>query len=130
MGIFDSIKNAIFGKANAAGLSVVPSSRENAAAEETTPKANGDSASIVNVEEVLEGIVASKGEQLNWRTSVVDLMKALDLDSSLAARRQLAKELGFQGDANNSAAMNVWLQKNLMKKLSENGGAVPPELHS
>jgi hypothetical protein len=76
----------------------------------------------------LEQAVATKGQKLNWRTSIVDLMKALDLDSGLAARKELAKELGYSGDTNDSATMNVWLHKALMKKLAENGGKVPADL--
>lgn len=76
----------------------------------------------------MEQAVASKGQKLNWRTSIVDLMKALDLDSSLAARKELAKELNYTGDTNDSATMNIWLHKALMKKLAENGGKVPAYL--
>ncbi|MGN6772521.1 MAG: DUF3597 domain-containing protein, partial [Rhizobiaceae bacterium] len=68
------------------------------------------------------------GQKLNWRTSIVDMMKALDLDSSLSARKELANELGYTGDTNDSATMNIWLHKALMKKLSENGGKVPSDL--
>ncbi|GLR99625.1 hypothetical protein GCM10007858_72720 [Bradyrhizobium liaoningense] len=71
---------------------------------------------------------AHKGEKLEWRTSIVDLMKALDIDSSLAARKDLAKELGYGGDMNDSASMNVWLHKQVMSKLAANGGKLPPEI--
>ena len=71
---------------------------------------------------------AAKGEKLAWRTSIVDLMKALDLDSSLAARKELAKELNYTGDTNNSAAMNVWLHKQIMAKLAANGGKLPADI--
>lgn len=71
---------------------------------------------------------AHKGEKLEWRTSIVDLMKALDIDSSLAARKDLAKELGYTGDMNDSASMNVWLHKQVMSKLAANGGKLPPEI--
>jgi hypothetical protein len=72
--------------------------------------------------------VKSSGQKLDWRRSIVDLMKALDLDSSLSHRKELAKELNYTGDTNDSATMNVWLHKALMKKLAENGGKVPPDL--
>src|SRR6185437_8283648 len=71
---------------------------------------------------------AKKGEKLEWRTSIVDLMKALDIDSSLAARKELAKELGYSGDTNDSATMNIWLHKQVMAKLAANGGKLPPEI--
>ena len=65
---------------------------------------------------------------MNWRTSIVDLLKLLDLDSSLAARKELAQELHYTGDTGDSAAMNIWLHKQVMHKLEENGGKVPAEL--
>jgi len=67
-------------------------------------------------------------EKLDWRSSIVDLMKLLDLDSSLSARKELAKELNYTGDMNDSARMNVWLHKQVMIKLAENGGKVPDSL--
>jgi hypothetical protein len=90
--------------------------------------ATAPAAGTVDVAAMLDAAVARKGQKLNWRRSIVDLMKALDLDSSLANRRELAKELHFTGDASNSAAMNMWLHKALMKKLAENGGRVPADL--
>jgi Domain of unknown function (DUF3597) len=72
--------------------------------------------------------VAAKKEKLEWRTSIVDLMKALDIDSSLTARKELAKELGYTGDSNDSASMNIWLHKQVMSKLAANGGKLPPEI--
>lgn len=77
---------------------------------------------------MLEAAVAAKGQKLDWRHSIVDLMKALDLDSSLADRKELAQELNYTGDTSDSATMNIWLHKALMKKLAENGGKVPAEL--
>jgi len=82
----------------------------------------------VDVEAVLNGLAAQNPQKLNWRTSIVDLMKLLDLDSSLASRKELAHELGYAGDTNDSATMNVWLHKQVMKKLADNGGKVPAEL--
>ena len=77
---------------------------------------------------MLGALAAQNKQKLNWRTSIVDLMKLLDLDSSLAARKQLAQELKFSGDMNDSASMNIWLHKQVMIKLAENGGKVPDEL--
>jgi len=82
----------------------------------------------VDVEEILNAKLKASGQQLNWRTSIVDLMKLLDLDSSLAARKQLAAELHYSGDTSDSASMNIWLHKQVMKKLAENGGKVPSDL--
>ncbi|MCG6123046.1 MAG: DUF3597 domain-containing protein, partial [Microvirga sp.] len=86
------------------------------------------SGTSVNVGIVLDNAVKSSGQQLNWRTSIVDLMKALGLDSSLASRKELAQELGYSGDMNDSAAMNTWLHAQVIRKLKENGGKVPADL--
>jgi hypothetical protein len=85
-------------------------------------------AQSVDVAPILDKAVAAKHEKLEWRTSIVDLMKALNIDSSLAARKELAKELGYTGDTNDSASMNVWLHKQVMAKLAANGGKLPPEI--
>lgn len=82
----------------------------------------------VDVEAVLNDMAAKNSEKLNWRTSIVDLLKLLGMDSSLSARKQLAQELDYSGDTGDSAAMNIWLHKQVMRKLAENGGKVPPEL--
>ena len=82
----------------------------------------------VDVEAVLSAMAQKNSQQLNWRASIVDLMKLLGLDSGLAARQSLAKELGYTGDMHDSAAMNIWLHKQVMTKLAENGGKVPEEL--
>ena len=84
--------------------------------------------SSVDVSSILDKAVAAKGEKLEWKTSIVDLMKALDIDSSLTARKELAKELGYSGDTNDSATMNVWLHKQVMAKLAANGGKLPIDL--
>jgi 3-oxoacyl-ACP reductase-like protein len=82
----------------------------------------------VDVEQVLSGMQAQSGQQLNWRTSIVDLLKLLNLDSSLQARKELAAELHYTGDTNDSASMNIWLHKQVMNKLAQNGGKVPADL--
>ena len=76
----------------------------------------------------MDGLAAKSSEKLDWRRSIVDLMKLINLDSSLAARKELAQELNFSGDMNDSASMNLWLHKQVMTKLAENGGKVPDEL--
>jgi hypothetical protein len=82
----------------------------------------------VDVAAILDKAVAAHHEKLEWRTSIVDMMKALDIDSSLAARKELAKELGYTGDTNDSASMNVWLHKRMMAQLAAHGGKLPPEI--
>lgn len=82
----------------------------------------------VDVEAVLNGLAADTDEDLDWRRSIVDLMKLLRIDSSLAARKDLARELHYEGDMGDSAAMNVWLHRQVMKKLAANGGKVPADL--
>jgi hypothetical protein len=82
----------------------------------------------VDVAAIVDKAAAAKGEKLAWRTSIVDLMKALDLDCSLAARKELAKELKYTGDTNDSATMNVWLHKQVMVKLAANGGKLPADI--
>ena len=83
---------------------------------------------VVNVETVLETMAAGTKQTLDWRHSIVDLMKLVGIDSSLANRKALAQELGYTGDMNDSATMNVWLHKQVLRKLSENGGEVPANL--
>jgi len=85
-------------------------------------------ASDVDVAQILTEMAAKSGATLNWRTSIVDLMKLVGMDSSLGARKDLAAELGYAGDTADSAAMNIWLHKQVMKKLAENGGKVPEDL--
>jgi hypothetical protein len=122
MSIFGKIMGAIFGHANAtpAGGASAPAGGGGGAA--AAP------AQSVDVAPILDKAVAAKHEKLEWRTSIVDLMKALDIDSSLAARKELAKELGYSGDTNDSASMNVWLHKQVMARLAANGGKLPPEI--
>ena len=98
------------------------------------PVGSGGSAPVpprnVDVGAILDKAVADKGQKLNWKTSIVDLMKALDLDSSLTARQELARELHYQGDTNDSAKMNIWLHGQLMRKLAENGGKLPADIRT
>lgn len=82
----------------------------------------------VDVEAVLTDLASKNPQKLNWQTSIVDLMKLLDLDSGLGARKELAGELGYTGSTEDSASMNIWLHKQVMQKLAENGGRVPDSL--
>ena len=84
----------------------------------------------VDVAAVLDDLSDKTTEKLDWRHSIVDLMKLLSIDSSLAARKELAKELRYDGDTSNSASMNIWLHKQIMTKLAANGGKLPEDLKS
>jgi Domain of unknown function (DUF3597) len=122
MSIFGKIMSAIFGGSSAT-----------AAPAPGAPPAGGGTAtgapmSQVDVEAVLTKMAAANKEKLDWRKSIVDLMKLLGLDSGLGPRKELAKELGYTGDTNDSASMNIWLHKQVMQKLAANGGKVPADL--
>jgi hypothetical protein len=94
----------------------------------TPASAPAATAELVDVEAVLTKLESESKQKLDWRHSIVDLMKLVGMDSSLANRKELAKELNYTGDTSDSAAMNIWLHKQVMKKLSENGGKVPASL--
>ena len=118
MSIFGSIVSAIFGTTKALVGAVTGSSPATAPAPMTRSEVEG----------MIQKLAEKSNEDLNWRQSIVDLMKLLKLDSSLKAREQLAKELGYTGALNGSAEMNVWLHKQVMTKLAESGGVVPDSL--
>ena len=138
MSIFSAIKDAIFGReakastpSGTTGTTAAPRSAINppsAASAAPAPATASPPAQPVDVEAVVEQYAAKSGQKLNWRTSIVDLLKALGIDSSLAARKKLSEELGFDGDNSDSAAMNIWLHKRVMQKLAENGGKVPDSI--
>jgi hypothetical protein len=130
MSIFGKIMGAIFGShpASAAPAGGAPSGGAPAGAAPSGSAPAAAPMATVDVAAVVDKLVAAQKEKLEWRTSIVDLMKALDIDSSLAARKDLAKELGYSGDMNDSASMNVWLHKQVMSKLAANGGKLPPEI--
>ncbi|GAN99023.1 MULTISPECIES: DUF3597 domain-containing protein [Komagataeibacter] len=131
MSIFGSILSKIFGSHTAAAATpaaapaATPAAAPAAAAPAAAPAAP---AQPVDVDAVLSALAAKNPEKLNWQTSIVDLLKLLGLDSSLAARKELATELHYTGDMNDSASMNVWLIKQVMQKLAANGGKVSPDL--
>ena len=153
MSIFGSIMSGIFGHAEAQPApSVQPApkaaaphqapsgvAQSPASAQRQTPGAASPGAApnaapaqtpahAVDIEPILDNLAAKKKDKLDWRHSIVDLMKTLDLDSSLSARQELAKELHYTGNPSDSAAMNMWLHKEVMTKLAENGGKVPDNL--
>jgi hypothetical protein len=140
MGIFSKIKSAIFGQSAKAET---PAAGTAAPSASTAPKASPalsgtmtregpapegpkvEWSEPVDVKAVLLGLAKGKKPKLNYDKSIVDLLKLLDLDSSLTARQELAKELGYSGDTNGSSKMNVWLHKEVMRQLAANGGKVP-----
>lgn len=124
MNIFGKLMGKIFGHAEAKApvTPVVPVGP-------ATPVAPSATATVVvDVEKVLEELAAKNPQKLNWRTSIVDLMKLVGMESSLSERRELAQELGYKGGLQDTAAMNIWLHKEVLRKLAENGGKVPANL--
>jgi len=116
---------------NAARESVAAQQRQQQQRTGATPAvrpAEAKSFQQVDIEPVLDGLAAQSDQKLNWRTSIVDLMKLLDIDSSLQNRKALAKELGYTGDMDDSASMNIWLHKQVMTRVAQNGGKVPANL--
>jgi hypothetical protein len=130
MGIFSKIMGAIFGtsEAQAAPAEAGAAPTGGGTATATAPAPSAPAGQTVDVAKVLDDAVKAKGQKLEWRTSIVDLMKALDIDSSLSARKELAKELNYTGDMGDSAKMNIWLHKQVIAKLEANGGKVPADL--
>ena len=129
MSIFGNIMSAIFGNSAQAQTAGTQGQSGGTATQESTapsiaPEA-GAQMSNVDVGLTLDNLAKQKKEKLDWKHSIVDLMKLLDLDSSLAARKELATELNYRGDMSNSARMNIWLHKQVMVKLAANGGKVP-----
>jgi Domain of unknown function (DUF3597) len=136
MGLLNNLLSAIWSHAPKAAA---PASAPAAGATTAAPAAAGTTtpspvaaapapAAPVDVGAILDGLAAKSSEHLDWKKSIVDLMKLVGMDSSLSARKELAKDLGYPGDMNDSASMNIWLHSAVMKKLAENGGKVPAEL--
>jgi Domain of unknown function (DUF3597) len=145
MGLFNNLLSAILSHApKVAAVAPAPASAPAAGAKKETPTPPGTttpgsaaaapapaapaSAAQVDVGGILDGLAAKSSEQLDWKRSIVDLMKLVGMDSSLGARKELAKDLGYSGDMNDSASMNIWLHSAVMKKIAENGGKVPADL--
>jgi Domain of unknown function (DUF3597) len=135
MGLFNTLKDMIFGHAPGAAK---PAEGGGAPAGSTAaaPQTGGAPAATpaaapaqpVDVAAILDGLAAKNPEKLDWKHSIVDLMKLVGMDSSLSARKELATDLHYTGDQNDSASMNIWLHKEVLRKLAENGGKVPAEL--
>jgi hypothetical protein len=134
MSVFGSIVSAIFGSKHAPGATATAGSSSAPRSSPSAGTATGATAakpiSKADVDAILAKLAAEQREDLDWRNSIVDLMKLLKLDSGLGARKQLAQELGYTGALDGSAAMNVWLQKQVMTKLAESGGKVPDSLRA
>ena len=137
MGLLSNLMSKIFSHAaTATPVGGSPSAAQPGAATPAAPAVQSAATATapaappqtVDIAAILNGLAAKNPEKLDWKRSIVDLMKLVGMDSSFAARKQLATELHYTGDPNDSAAMNVWLQKQVLIKLSENGGKVPAEL--
>ena len=139
MSIFGKIKDAIFGKAEAKPAQAPQAPQPGPAAQrpaqqapampQIKPAAAAPAQPVdVDVDAILAELAAKDGEKLNYKSSIVDLMKLLGLDASLANRKELAEELGYSGARDGSAEMNIWLHKAVMKELARNGGKVPANL--
>lgn len=122
MSIFGKIMSSIFGSSEAQAAPAGTATAAPAATAAAAPM------SAVDVEAVLTQLASQNKQKLDWRKSIVDLMKVLNLDSSLSARKELAQELHYTGNMDDSASMNIWLHKQVMQKLAENGGKVPDDL--
>jgi uncharacterized protein DUF3597 len=141
MGLLSNLMSKIFSHSSAAtvatgGASAAPATAPSpgtaqpGTAPTATPPAAAPAgpAKVVDVAVILDGLTAKNPEKLDWKKSIVDLMKLVGMDSSFKARKQLAQELNYTGDPNDSASMNVWLHKQVLIKISENGGKVPEDL--
>lgn len=139
MGMFSSLMSKVFGHAPAAPTPATATPSAPAApapaaaapaptAAAQPPPAVAAAPVVVDVTAILDGLAAKSREKLDWKKSIVDLMKLVGMDSSLAARKELAHDLHFTGDTNDSASMNVWLHKEVLKRFAANGGTVPKEL--
>jgi Domain of unknown function (DUF3597) len=127
MGMFSDLMNKIFHHAAVAERPADAASPSRVAAQSTSAVATAV-ATPVDVEAILTKLASEHKEKLDWRHSIVDLMKLVGMDSSIGARKELATDLHYTGDMNDSAAMNIWLHKEVMRKLADNGGKVPADL--
>ena len=140
MGLFNNLMSKIFGHATSATATAPGAQTQSATAPEQQAQAQAQAPAapaaavapppVVDVTAILNDLAKKNPEKLDWTRSIVDLMKLVGMDSSFAARKQLAEELYYTGDPNDSASMNIWLHKEVLRKLAENGGKVPQELLS
>ena len=127
MSIFGRLMNKIFGRGEEAHP-VAPVAPAPVTGGIGTMPTAGAATVVVDVEAVLEGLAAKNPQKLNWRTSIVDLMKLVGMESNLVQRQELARELGYTGNMSDSASMNIWLHKQVLRKLADNGGKIPSNL--
>ena len=125
MSIFGRLMSKIFGRGEEAAAPAPAALTVSAVARAPAPPV---ATVVVDVEAVLEEMAAKNPQKLNWRTSIVDLMKLVGMDSGLAQRKALAQELGYTGNLQDTATMNIWLHKQVLRKLADNGGKIPAEL--
>ena len=134
MGLFGELMNKIFNRATSGEAAAASPASSPAAAGSpgsgSPTQAPAQVASQVDVAAILDRMASESKQKLDWKHSIVDLMKLVGMDSSLSARRELAADLHYSGDTNDTATMNMWLHKEVMRKLAENGGRVPQELLS
>jgi 3-oxoacyl-ACP reductase-like protein len=132
MSISGTIMSKIFGASKTPAAPASASGSTGAAAPAPPAPAAGATpaapAGSVDVAAILDALNEKHSEELDWRKSIVDLMKLVGLDSSLTARKQLAAELNYKGDTSDSASMNIWLHKQMMAKIAANGGKLPADL--
>ncbi|NJM36769.1 MAG: DUF3597 domain-containing protein [Akkermansiaceae bacterium] len=132
MGLFSGIISKIYAHPVAAAAAAEPQAvtpqaeATNIPVSTSTPTA--PAAPVVDIAAVLDDLAKKSKEKLDWRKSIVDLMKLVGMDSSLSERKELARDLDYTGDMSDSAAMNIWLHKEVLKKLATNGGKVPADL--
>jgi hypothetical protein len=125
MGMFSDLMNKIF---HHAPTTERPAGAGVPSAAPSTPATPAAVVAPVDVDAILTTMASNNKEKLDWKHSIVDLMKLVDMDSSLGARKTLASELHYTGDTTDSASMNIWLHKEVMRKLADNGGKVPADL--
>jgi 3-oxoacyl-ACP reductase-like protein len=129
MSVLGTIISKVFGHREAAATPAPAAAATAAPTPAAAPSIPAPAASnSARAEDILEELAAKNSQELDWRNSIVDLMKLVHMDSSLAQRKELAKELGYTGDTDDSATMNVWLHKQVMAKLAENDGGVAANL--
>ena|ERR1043166_860120 len=128
MGMLSNLMSKIFGHAAPAGAPASGAGAAPASAGAPAAAPAAAPAQPVDVTAILDGLAAKNPEKLDWKHSIVDLMKLVGMDSSLGARKQLATELGYTGNQSDTATMNMWLQKQVLKKIADNGGKLPADL--
>ena len=139
MGLFNTLMSKIFSHGASGATASAPAPAPASSSSTAAPAASAPAvapvaaplptaAAPVDVAAILDSLAAKNSEKLDWKHSIVDLMKLVGMDSSLSARKELAQDLHYSGDMNDSATMNMWLHKEVMKQLAANGGKIPQNL--